>query len=300
MRRARRLATLALALVLALLAARPARAQWTGDCDSTSRPATRAAVATAAVAGNAALLLYFKSAWWSGERAKHFFFHADWDQQFRDQDKFGHMWGGYHLTRGGAELLELACVRPRKAVMLSAAYSLAFQTQIEIWDGLYAKYGFSYADMLANASGASLAVLNEEVPRSRAIKPTIWYKPTKAWRNRNEPGHGNNPRATLDYSGQSYWFSADVDSLLPAGARPYWPGFLRLSVGHSITDWVNPNTGAVQRAQRKILLSVDFDAEKLPGNAPAWKWTKHQLSFLHIPGPTLQLTPKVRGLAWYP
>ncbi|MFL5581962.1 MAG: DUF2279 domain-containing protein [Gemmatimonadaceae bacterium] len=255
-------------------------------------------MATAAVAGNVALLVYFKQAWWSGERADHFFFHSDWDQEFRDQDKLGHAWGGYHLTRAGVELLDLACVSRRKAVLMSAGYAAAFQLQIEIWDGFYEAYGFSYPDIMMNTAGAALAVLHERTPRTRAVKPTIWYKPTAAWHRRDE--HGGNPRATVDYSGQSYWLSVDVDTLLPQGARRYWPGFVRLSVGHSVTDWIDPNTGAAMRAKRRILLSLDVDPEKLPGNHPAWRFTKRQLSYLHFPSPALQLTPKVEGIAWYP
>ena len=67
----------------------------------TQLTAVRAAVGGAFIGGNADLYHYFKKAWWSGTRADHFFFHADWDQEFRDQDKLGHMLGGYHLTRIG-------------------------------------------------------------------------------------------------------------------------------------------------------------------------------------------------------
>ena len=73
--------------------------------------AVRAGVGSAFVGGNAYLYHYFKKAWWSGERAPHFFFHADWDQEFRDQDKFGHLLGGYHLARIGYAGLREACVR---------------------------------------------------------------------------------------------------------------------------------------------------------------------------------------------
>ncbi|MDQ6717177.1 MAG: YfiM family protein, partial [Gemmatimonadota bacterium] len=105
----------------------------------------RTGVATSFVAGNVYLWHYFKKAWWSGEKAPHLFFHADWDQDFRDQDKFGHMFGGYHLTRVGHDGLKYACVSEKKAQLISAAYALFFQTQIEIFDGHYKKYGFSYA-----------------------------------------------------------------------------------------------------------------------------------------------------------
>lgn len=249
------------------------------------------------VGGNAALYSYFKRAWWSGERADHFFFRADWDEAFRDQDKFGHAFGGYHLARFGNAFIRSACVSKTRAIVLSAAYAAVFQLQIETWDGLYKKYGFSYADLLANTAGTALAVLHETHPRTRAIKPTISYAPSAAMRNAdNIPGE---LRPSLDYTGQTYWLSADIDALLPAPAKPFWPSFLRVSVGHSITDWIDPHTGAGLRAKRKILLSLDFDAEKLPGENRIWKTFKRQLSYIHLPAPALQITPNLELIGWY-
>jgi hypothetical protein len=257
----------------------------------------RTGVGVAFVGGNAALYSYFKKAWWSGERAPHFFFRADWDENFRDQDKFGHLTGGYHLARFGDALLKSACMSPKKAIVLSAAYAAAFQLQIEIWDGLYKKYGFSYADLIANTTGTALAVLHETHPATRAIKPTISYWPSPAMRNAdNIPGE---LRPSLDYSGQTYWLSTDVNALLPESAKAFWPAFLRVSAGHSITDWIDPRTGANIRARRKLLLSIDFDAEKLPGDNRMWKTVKHQLSYIHFPSPTLELTPKFQAIGFY-
>jgi hypothetical protein len=258
--------------------------------------AVRAGVGTGFVAGNAYLYHYFKKAWWSGERAPHFFFHADWDQEFRDQDKFGHMLGGFHLARIGHAALKEACVGEKKAIIWSTAYAALFQLQIEIFDGQFKKYGFSYADMIANTAGQALAVMQEVHPGWRVVKPTFSYHQTRALRN-DIPG--SELRPSLDYSGQTYWFSADMSELLPNGAKQYWPSFIRLSAGHSITDWKNPTTGATQRAQRKILLSLDFDPEKLPGNAPLWRTIKHTLSYYHFPAPALELTPKLHVSPWY-
>jgi len=257
----------------------------------------RAGVAVAFVAGNAALYSYFKRAWWSGEKADHFFFRADWDQDFRDQDKFGHLFGGYHLARFGNAFLRSACMPKSHAIAWSAAYAALFQLQIEVWDGRFKKYGFSYADLIANTAGTALAVLHETHPATRAIKPTISYSRSAAMRNAdNIPGE---LRPSLDYSGQTYWFSADIDALLPKEAKPYWPGFLRVSVGHSITDWIDPQTGANIRAQRKILLTLDFDAEKLPGNNRIWKTVKRQLGYIHLPSPAIQITPSTEFIRWY-
>lgn len=259
--------------------------------------ARRVAAGAVFVGGNAALYSYFKRAWWSGTRAKHFFFRADWDEDFRDQDKFGHMFGGYQLTRLGDALLRGACASKEHALLWSAAYAAAFQLQIEIYDGMYQKYGFSYADLIANTTGMAFAVAQQKYPGLRAIKPTMSYSRSAAMRNANNiPGE---LRPSLDYSGQTYWFSTDVNALLPDAAKPYWPSFLRVSAGHSITDWVNPKTGASMRAQRKLLLSIDFDVEKLPGDNPVWRTIKRNLSYVHLPSPALQFTPKFEALKWY-
>jgi hypothetical protein len=257
----------------------------------------RTGVAGVFIGGNALLLAYMKNAWWSGERADNFFFRADWDEDFRDQDKFGHAVGGYHLARIGASLLRSACISKPTATMLSAAYAAAFQLQIEIWDGMFEKYGFSYPDLIANTAGTALAVLHAVRPETKALKPTISYAPSAALRNRdNFPGE---MRPSLDYLGQTYWLSADVNAMLPTPAKPYWPSFLRVSAGHSITDWINPETGANIRAKRKILLTIDFDAEKLPGDHRLWKTFKRQLSFIHLPSPAIQISPDFEFIPWY-
>jgi hypothetical protein len=259
--------------------------------------ATRAVVAGTFVGANALLFRYFKRAWWSGERADHFFFRADWDQQFRDQDKLGHLFGGYHLARSGDALLRSTCMSRGKALIWSASYAALFQLQIEIWDGLYEKYGFSYADLLANTVGTALFVAQRLRPELKVIKPTISYSRSAAMRNRrNIPGE---VRPSLDYSGQTYWLSADVHSMLPAEARRFWPSLLRVSAGHSITDWIDPQTGATMRARRRILLSIDLEAERLPGNAPLWRTIKRQIGFIHLPSPVLQLAPNVEVIPWY-
>ena len=267
--------------------------------------AVRAGVGSAFVGGNAYLYHYFKKAWWSGERAPHFFFHADWDQWFRDQDKFGHMLGGYHLARIGYSALREACVSDGKALFWATAYAAAFQLQIEIFDGRFKKYGFSYADMIANTTGQALFVIQTLHPTLKAIKPTFSYHKTLALRNTEDGLLQSELRPSLDYSGQTYWFSTDVNQLLPDAAKPYWPSFIRFSVGHSVTNWVDPTPpptpgpATLLRAKRKILLSLDFDPEKLPGNWPLWRTIKHTLSYYHFPAPALELTPKLHVSPWY-
>lgn len=288
----------ALWLILALGCANVLGAQ-ARVCQSPSyRAGTRAAVGAAAVGGNLALHQYFRQAWWSGQRADHMWINWERHEPFREMDKFGHAYGGFHLARLGGDLLEGACVGERKAAWWGAAYAAAFQLQIELWDAKQKDYGFSPPDLAANTAGAMLAVGQQFSSVLRVVKPTISYARTAAAR-RYGRAQASALRPTTDYSGQTYWLSVDVDSLLPDGAKRWWPGFVRASVGHSITDYVNPATGREQWARREIVLSLDFDPEKLPGNHPVWRRVKHELGFYRFPAPALRLTPRVKGVAWY-
>ena len=292
----RRVAGLALGAVLCLPSI--ARAQG-GVCSSPAyRTASRATVGTAAVAGNLALYQYFKRAWWNGQPAPHMWINWEQHENFREMDKFGHAYGGYHLSRIGSELLGGACVSRAKAVWWSAAYAAAFQLQIELWDGKQAEYGFSPLDLAANTAGASYAVAQQYLPSLRNVKPTISYARTTASK-RYGRAQGSELRPTTDYSGQTYWLSFDVDSMLPDAAARWWPGFVRASVGHSITDYVDPNTGRGLWAKREFVLTLDLDPEKLPGQNHIWRQVKHELSYYHFPAPALVLTPRAKGVRWY-
>lgn len=288
-------------VVVVTLMPRAARAQFTGSCEDGGRRGTKIAVAGVFVGGNAALYEYFKKAWWSGQRAD-FHVNYDWDMQFRDMDKLGHALGGYQLARAGAGLLRAACVKDRKAMWWGAAYAAAFQLQIEVWDGYQAKYGFSPPDLLFNTIGAGFAVAQQEQPRLRAVTPTFSYARTPYAQHPERWPAGtaaHESRPSVDYAGQTYWLSTDVEALLPPDLKPLWPGILRLSIGHSVTDWIDPATGQAIRGRRKLVATLDLNPERLPGQNRVWKTVKHQLAYYHFPAPALVLTPTTKGVAWY-
>jgi len=57
--------------------------------------------------------------------------------------------------------------------------------------------------------------MQELHPSWRAIKPTFSYHKTRALANTENGSIGGELRPSLDYSGQTYWFSADMEALLP-------------------------------------------------------------------------------------
>jgi uncharacterized protein YfiM (DUF2279 family) len=266
---------------------------------ASGRRLAQSAVGATFVGGNLALYEYFRRAWWSGTKAP-FFVNYDWDGSFRDQDKLGHLIGGFLLSEGGRELLQAACMSEKKATIWAVAYAAAFQLQIEYWDGTQAKYGFSPPDLLFNTIGQGLSLSHAFVPAMRAVMPTMSYRRTQALRNVQAGRIPGDLRPTVDYSGQTYWLSVDVDTLLRGRAKELWPGLLRVSVGHTISDWVNPATGDFVRAQRRFMLSLDLDPLKLPGQAPWWVTIKKGLRHYHFPSPALEITSGgVRGRGWH-
>lgn len=272
--------------------------QWCRNGGKTKRLA-QTAVAGTFIGGNLALYEYFRRAWWSGERAP-FFLNYDWNGNFRDQDKLGHMLGGYLLSEGGRELLESACMSEKKAALWAVAYAAAFQLQIEVWDGTQARYGFSPPDLLFNTIGQGISLSHAFVKPMRAVMPTISYGRTQALKNTQANLIPGDLRPTVDYSGQTYWLSVDVDTLLPKRAKRYWPDLLRFSIGHTITDFIDPATGADIRAQRRILLTLDIDPLKLPGNAAWWVTVKKGLRHYHFPSPALEFrSGGVKAVPWH-
>ena len=114
--------------------------------------------------------------------------------------------------------------------------------------------------------GQTLEAEEQLHPHLQWLEPTISYSQSAAMRNRASFTGPSELRRSLDYSGQTYWFSTDIRQLLGSRAPRYWPSLLRLSAGHSITDYVDPITAA---------------------------------SHYHFPSLALQLSPGVRGISWY-
>lgn len=287
-----------LAAVVVILAgmAIPVTARAAADCSRAEKVVRRTAVAGTFVGANIALQQYFKRAWWSGEK-RDFWVNYDWDVPFRELDKLGHMYGGFHITRYGTELLVLACVSRSKAVWYSAAYAAAYQLQIELWDAKQKLYGFSPPDLLFNTLGAGLGVATSRREDGSFLRPTMSYHRSKA--RRLGKGQNADLRFSTDYTGQTYWMSVNPRSVWKGDASRYWPKLLRVSAGYGITNWRDPYTAADRFAHRKFLLSVDLDPEQLPGSHPVWKKIKREASYYRFPAPAIQFTPSLKGIAWY-
>ena len=76
-------------------------------------------------------------------------------------DKLGHFTTSWWISHALNETQKVINLPEKSSIIRSVATSLAFMTTIEIFDGFSSGYGFSVADMGANAIGLSLFVFQE-------------------------------------------------------------------------------------------------------------------------------------------
>src|ERR1051325_3401884 len=87
---------------------------------------------------------YQKNAWWSGQRTS-FHVQNDWNYSL-SADKAGHFFDGAFINSLYSGAFQWAGFKPKAAVWMGAAFSLAYMTDIEIEDGFAKDWGFSPGD----------------------------------------------------------------------------------------------------------------------------------------------------------
>mgnify|MGYP001291101989 CR=1 FL=1 len=76
-------------------------------------------------------------------------------------DKGGHAFTAYRESAAAYRALRSSGVSKKKALLFGGPMGLVFQTPIEIFDGLYEGWGFSWSDMIANTFGSALFMAQE-------------------------------------------------------------------------------------------------------------------------------------------
>jgi uncharacterized protein YfiM (DUF2279 family) len=214
----------------------------------------------------------------------------DW-YTYAQQDKLGHVLASFHLTRATGAYGRWAGLSRQDAALFGGAASFLFQAQIEFLDGFSANYGASRTDLLANALGSTWGALQVAYPSFDGVTLKYSYTPSPYYDPANLP-LGN---AIQDYSGITYWLVVRPDRLLPGPVADRWPSGLGLALGHSGRDLKNAVSGVDGLVhQRQLYLAPDIDLLALADWPKPVRGVLEALSFIHLPMPTLQITPTVR------
>jgi hypothetical protein len=254
-----------------------------------------AAVCTAGV-------IYLDQAWYKGYSRVPFHFHND-NAAYLQCDKAGHAFATYAESYISYKLLRNAGVKKGPALLYGGTFGMIFQTPIEIFDGLYDRWGCSWGDMVANTSGW-LFFMGQELLLDDQVMKFKWSSI-----NSSNPvnADGSLPKNFLekflfDYNGHTYWLSMPVGKIIPGRTIPPW---LCLSAGYGANGLCgkldNPPPYQDITRYRQFLFSLDIDWTKIKTSSKLLKAVLNCMVFIKLPFPTLEFNSlgKVRGYWLY-
>lgn len=245
-------------------------------------------------------------AWYADYPKESFHFFND-NREWNQMDKAGHFWTTYQISRVSAGLWKWAGLNRSKSAWLGGMSALAYQSIIEIQDGLSSEWGFSPMDMVANVAGASLFIGQELGWKEQRITIKLSYWPYDyegpQLRARRDQLFGNSTAERLlkEYNSQTLWLSANLHSFMPHSNLPKW---LNIAVGYSSdgllggreNKWKDAEGNEIDRTDipriRQFFISPDIDLTRINTRSKFLRTVLSLVNCLKIPAPALELNSK--------
>ena len=245
---------------------------------------TEASLATVSLVG-------LNQLWYSDfDRSK---FHTVNDNsEWLQMDKVGHAFTSYQVGRFASQALNWSGVSKKNQLIYGATFGFGFLTAVEVLDGYSSEWGFSWGDILANASGTGLYVGQELLWKEQRIALKFSFHQTKYANERPDKlGDGFLEEVLKDYNGQTYWLSANLHSFFKESKIPKW---LNIAVGYgaygmltAVKDVDNELLTNKNRI-RQYFLSFDVNLSRIRTNSRFLKSVFDVLNVIKIPFPTLE------------
>jgi hypothetical protein len=241
--------------------------------------------------------------WYSNVQKSNFHTFND-AKNWMQMDKAGHVYTANKLSLLSCELYEWSGMKPKKAALIGSCVGLGYQTSLELLDAYSADWGFSWADMTANAAGSLIYLGQELAWNEQRFHLKFSYHPTEYAAVRPEVlGTNFQERLLKDYNGQTYWLSFNPFLFSQQSSFPKW---ICLSLGYSAnaklvgdSDTYTQGT-TTYLAKREFLLSLDVDFSRLPIKKPWLKALVKQFNYIKIPFPALLMSDgKLRASGIY-
>jgi hypothetical protein len=228
------------------------------------------------------------------EESKPFHFHNDFSG-YLQIDKLQHTFGSYIESYIGYQYLKNAGVKKNSALLYGGSLGFILQSPKEIIDGFY-KSGFSWGDIVANASGSALLISQQILFDEQILKYKFSF-------SRSEYAHQANGylgKTVLqnyfdDYNGHTYWLSINVSKIFPKMKLPDW---ISIAAGYSangmfgIFENINSYRGVIipeTQRYRQYLLSLDVDWTKINTRSKFLRTLFQGLNFIKIPFPAIEI-----------
>jgi len=250
---------------------------------------------------------YLQFIWYKDHLRVPFHYYND-NKGYNQIDKFGHAFGSYMESYISYNWLRHAGVKKTPALIFGGTIGIVMQAPIEVFDGIYEGWGFSWGDIIANTAGSAFLIGQELLFNEQLIKYKLSYWGS-SYRNMANGYLGENAWGGFfyDYNGHSFWLSMPVNRLVPAKKIPDW---LNVAVGYGANGmfgefknikyyqgvWI-PET----ERYRQFLLSLDIDWTKIKTNSRFLNKVLKAMVFIKLPFPTFEFNTlgKAKGYWMY-
>ncbi len=300
--------TLTLIFLVALLFS-STRTHGQNQTDSTDLdPVNKNMVARAATVGGviyAGGLSYLSFIWYSDKERVPFHYYND-NSGYLQMDKMGHSFAAYGESYIAYKWLRKAGMSKTKALLYGGSMGFIMQAPIEVFDGLYKGWGFSWGDIAANTAGSLLLVGQELIFDEQVLRYKISFSPSEM--SKNSHGYlGDNlfENFAYDYNGHTYWLSMNANRIKFLEGLPPW---INIAAGYSangmLGEFENRSYYYNHRLPdyirtRQFLFSLDIDWQKIPTNSPFLKGVFAALNFVKLPFPAIEINSQGKvGTYW--
>jgi len=280
-----------LILIALLISSKPSIAQ----IDTTQFNKKRLGISVGVTAASYTVgVLYLSEVWYKDHERVPMHYYND-NAGWKQMDKAAHAYIAYHQSRAGYEMLKWSGVNENSAIFLGGSLGFLFQFPIEIFDGLYEGYGFSWGDVYSNTAGSLLFMLQQKFADEQAVKFKFSYFPT-SYSEINPRVLGENALESLftDYNAQTYWLSIGLNKLIPNQNIPKW---LNLAVGYSAggmlsefenPEWINGERAPEINRYRQFFLSPDIDYTQFKSDSKFVNGLLEALNLTKLPAPAVE------------
>ncbi len=216
-------------------------------------------------------------------------------REYKQMDKVGHMVEAYYISHLASKVYRWSGFSAPKSIWYGSITGFIWMLQIEITDGFYKAWGFSYYDLTMNILGVGYSALQQFYPEQlKGIRLKVSYYPSSAYKNGL---YSTVSKSWLDdYEGFNFWLSLNPYDLMPQGWKSSLPGWLApwgISLGYGVQDIATD----VFNGQREFLIGLDLDLNKIPtGNNRYLKFWKDEFNIFRLPLPAVRITPTT---VWY-
>ncbi|MDA3929261.1 MAG: DUF2279 domain-containing protein [Prolixibacteraceae bacterium] len=241
---------------------------------------------------------YLSFIWYKDHERVPFHFYND-NSGYLQMDKMGHAYASYFESYMCYNWLRKAGISKQKALLYGGTAGFIMQLPIEVFDGLYEGWGFSWGDIFANTLGSALLIGQEALFDEQIVRPKMSFSKSEYFDKANGYlGKTVFDSFFYDYNSHTHWFSANANRFFLKNTLPSW---LSLSVGYSANGMFGEFTNrqyyqGVKLPQidrtRQFLFSLDVDWEKIPTHSKFLKTVFKGLNFIKLPFPAIEINSK--------